>query len=93
MVLAQLYYFSLLGNKYYNRINEKKQGAIEASLAKSKFLSTMSHEIRTPLNAVIGLSHILGDDKPRKDQIENIEALNYSDQTYFFVFKGCTIFR
>jgi CheY-like chemotaxis protein len=41
-------------------------------------LSTMSHEIRTPLNAVIGLSHILGDNKPRKDQKENIEALNYS---------------
>jgi CheY-like chemotaxis protein len=38
----------------------------------------MSHEIRTPLNAVIGLSHILGDNKPRKDQVENIEALNYS---------------
>jgi CheY-like chemotaxis protein len=41
-------------------------------------LSTMSHEIRTPLNAVIGLSHILEDNKPRKDQVENIEALNYS---------------
>ena len=38
----------------------------------------MSHEIRTPLNAVIGLSHILNDNEPRKDQIENIEALNYS---------------
>ena len=38
----------------------------------------MSHEIRTPLNAVIGLSHILGDSNPRKDQIQNIEALNYS---------------
>ena len=38
----------------------------------------MSHEIRTPLNAVIGLSHILGDNNPRKDQEQNIEALNYS---------------
>ena len=38
----------------------------------------MSHEIRTPLNAVIGLSHILGDNEPREDQIQNIEALNYS---------------
>jgi len=38
----------------------------------------MSHEIRTPLNAVIGLSHILGDNEPRKDQEQNIDALNYS---------------
>ncbi len=38
----------------------------------------MSHEIRTPLNAVIGLSHILREKEPREDQVENIEALNYS---------------
>ena len=78
MVVIQLVYFSILGSKYYAKINIKKQEAIEASIAKSKFLSTMSHEIRTPLNAVIGLSHILGDNQPRQDQIENIEALNYS---------------
>ena len=81
MVVIQLVYFSILGEKYYAKINIKKQEAIEASLAKSNFLSTMSHEIRTPLNAVIGLSHILGDNKPREDQIENIEALNYSGKT------------
>jgi signal transduction histidine kinase/CheY-like chemotaxis protein len=78
MVVAQLIYFSVLGVKYYSTIHIKKQEAIEASLAKSKFLSTMSHEIRTPLNAVIGLSHILGDNNPRENQIDNIEALNYS---------------
>lgn len=81
MVLVQLVYFSILGTKYYSKINTRKQEALEASQAKSKFLSTMSHEIRTPLNAVIGLSHILGENKPREDQIENIEALNYSGKT------------
>lgn len=49
-----------------------------ASNAKSQFLSTISHEIRTPLNAIIGLSHILNDNHPKLDQVENIEALNYS---------------
>tara|TARA_R110001606_G_scaffold103595_3_gene226491 strand:+ start:29255 stop:30940 length:1686 start_codon:yes stop_codon:yes gene_type:complete len=81
LVVVQLVYFSILGTKYYAVIHIKKQEALEASLAKSKFLSTMSHEIRTPLNAVIGLSHILGDNNPREDQIDNIEALNYSGKT------------
>jgi len=81
IVVIYLVYFSILGNKYYSKIHIKKQEAIEASLAKSKFLSTMSHEIRTPLNAVIGLSHILGINEPREDQIQNIEALNYSGKT------------
>ena len=31
------------------------QQANDASMAKSRFLSTMSHELRTPLNAIIGL--------------------------------------
>jgi signal transduction histidine kinase len=74
IVLINLVYFSILGTKYYSKIHIKKQEAIEASLAKSKFLSTMSHEIRTPLNAVIGLSHILGINEPREDQMQNIEA-------------------
>ena len=78
LVIFLLIYFLIINSKYFNRIENKKQEAIEASNAKSNFLSTMSHEIRTPLNAVIGLSHILGDNKPREDQIENINALNYS---------------
>lgn len=78
LVIFQLIYFLILNKKYFNKIENKKQEAIEASNAKSNFLSTMSHEIRTPLNAVIGLSHILGDNNPREDQIQNIEALNYS---------------
>ncbi len=78
LVIFQLIYFLIINKKYFYRIENKKQEAIEASNAKSNFLSTMSHEIRTPLNAVIGLSHILGDNNPRKDQVQNIEALNYS---------------
>ena len=78
LVTFQLIYFSYVNAKFNTTIHSKKQQALDASNAKSKFLSTMSHEIRTPLNAVIGLSHILGDNGPRKDQADNIEALNYS---------------
>ncbi len=78
LVIFQLIYFLIINARYFKKIQGKEFEALEASNAKSKFLSTMSHEIRTPLNAVIGLSHILGDNEPRKDQVQNIEALNYS---------------
>ena len=78
LVAFQLFYFSYLNSLHSKDVQYRKDEAVEASEAKSSFLSTMSHEIRTPLNAVIGLSHILADKNPREDQIENINALNYS---------------
>jgi signal transduction histidine kinase/CheY-like chemotaxis protein len=78
LITSELVFFSLANIRQNAKIFHKRQYALETSEAKSKFLSIMSHEIRTPLNAVIGLSHILGDSEPRKDQIDNIEALNYS---------------
>jgi len=58
-----------------------KQKAEEAAIAKQQFLSTMSHEIRTPLNAVIGMSQLLLEVKPRPDQLEYLGALKYSGET------------
>ncbi|MDD7916038.1 sensor histidine kinase [Polaribacter ponticola] len=78
LVMFQLLYYSKLNFRNFSSIHSNREDAIEASNAKSNFLSTMSHEIRTPLNAVIGLSHILKNNGPRNDQVENIEALNYS---------------
>ncbi|WP_339716028.1 response regulator [uncultured Kriegella sp.] len=78
LVTYQLIYFSLINAGFYSKIHNQREMAIEASNAKSRFLSMMSHEIRTPLNAITGLSHILGDTNPREDQKPNIEALNYS---------------
>lgn len=57
-----------------------KSEAEATSKAQEEFLSTMSHEIRTPLNAVIGLSHILLEENPRKDQIENLKTLKFASQ-------------
>ncbi len=57
---------------------EAKDKAEQAATAKTQFLSIMSHEIRTPMNAVIGLSHLLIEDDPRPDQLENLKTLQFS---------------
>ncbi|MEL6917864.1 MAG: ATP-binding protein [Bacteroidota bacterium] len=57
-----------------------KEKETRANAAKDDFLSTMSHEIRTPLNAVIGVSHLLLLEDPKKEQLENLNALKYSSE-------------
>jgi len=59
-------------------LQEAKARAEEASDAKSKFLSVMTHELRTPMNAVIGFSHLLIQNNPRPDQLDDLKTLRFS---------------
>ncbi len=57
---------------------ESKQVAEKASKIKAEFLASMSHEIRTPMNAIIGLTHILMQEDPKSEQLENLKNLKLS---------------
>ena len=67
-------------NKQQDELKLALLKAEQAKKEKSDFLSIMSHEIRTPLNAIIGFSHVLLNENPRKDQIQPLELLDYSSQ-------------
>jgi hypothetical protein len=57
---------------------QAKEVAEDAANAKSQFISTISHEIRTPLNAIIGVTNLLHQSAPSKEQIENLNILKIS---------------
>ncbi len=54
---------------------EAKNKAEEATKTKAMFLANMSHEIRTPMNAVIGMTEILKDTSPTKEQLLYIDTI------------------
>lgn len=67
--------------KYTENLIESRNEAIEASSAKSNFISMISHELRTPLNAILGFSQLLkmsGEPKLNKEQDENIDGITHS---------------
>lgn len=66
---------------YVEQLEVATEELAKSTKAKSEFLATMSHEIRTPMNAILGMTHLLKQDSPRKDQIEPINILDFSGKT------------
>ncbi|WP_331964087.1 response regulator [Candidatus Binatus sp.] len=58
-----------------------REAALEASRAKSDFLSSMSHEIRTPMNAVLGMADMLWESDLTEEQRRYLDIMRRNGVT------------
>ena len=62
-----------------NELKEQKRQLIESDKYKNDFLANMSHELKTPLNSIIVISSIMGKNKNKKlddEQVKNMKIIN-----------------
>lgn len=80
-VCTLIIYMRQMMQEHVRFVEQARNDAIAANVAKSRFLASMSHEIRTPLNGILGMDAILieecGDDD-LKEYARNIQSAGQS---------------
>lgn len=67
--------FRSIESNIRKRLEQSRQAAETATIAKSSFLANMSHELRTPLTAILGFAELLDEKKDRLSNEEKNEAV------------------
>ena len=83
MLIALPLYVAKLIGRLHEAIHKEelaRQRAIEASLAKTRFVASMSHEIRTPLNGIIGIGTLFKTTPLNADQKDLLKTLESSSK-------------
>ncbi|MEM1138700.1 MAG: ATP-binding protein [Pseudomonadota bacterium] len=73
--------FDVFNNRLKGELEEAKNAAEAATVAKSQFLANTSHEIRTPLNGILGMAQVLSLGSLSSSQREQVETILDSGRT------------
>ena len=67
IIIFSIYFF--MNRQTMKQLEEARSSAVQATKAKSEFLSNMSHDIRTPMNAIVGMTAIATANIDNKQQV------------------------
>jgi signal transduction histidine kinase len=80
-VIGELDAYERAHDRAVRDLEEARDRAESANVAKTQFLANMSHEIRTPLNGILGMAQVLALGGLPKDAQDKVQVIRNSGET------------